>query len=480
MVFGSLSQSMINGMRFSRAGMRGGVYSGQLMGRRMFASEVGPRTETSSLSNGFSVASETVPGSKTATVGVWVDSGSRAETKQNNGTAHFFEHLAFKGTKNRSQSELETQVENMGAQLHAYTSREQTVYYARCLSEDVDKVVEIISDIVQNPKLDESAIERERPTIIRESEEIEKQYEEYVFDHLHATAFQGEPLGRTILGPIENIQSIQKSDLSKYLADNYRSDRMLLVGAGGVDHADLVSLGEKYFNGLKSSETPVAMGMARGPKPRFTGSEVRIRDDTVPTANIAIAVEGVSWKDPDYLPMLVAQAIVGNYDRAVGSSGNQGSSLASFVHKHGLANSFMSFSSSYADTGLWGVYLVTENITRIDDLVHFTLKEWNRLSYQVTNAEVERAKAQLRASMLLTLDNTNAIFEDIGRQMTTTGRRMTPAEINDSISKITPNDIKRVAQKKIWDQDIAISAFGSIEGLFDYTRLRNLMSSNLI
>ena len=144
--------------------------------------------------------------------------------------------------------------------------------------------------------------------ILREQEEVDKQLEEVVFDHLHATAFQGQPLGRTILGPKENILSIKKADLESYISTNYKADRMVLVGAGGIPHEELVELAEKHFSGLKPSDKPLTIGSSRGPRPEFIGSEVRTRDDTIPTANIAIAVEGVSWKDPDYFTALVAYA----------------------------------------------------------------------------------------------------------------------------------------------------------------------------
>lgn len=368
----------------------------------------------------------------------------------------------------------------MGAHLNAYTSREQTVYYAKSFKSDAAKTVDVLADILQNSKLEESAIERERDVILREQEEVDKQTEEVVFDHLHATAFQGHPLGRTILGPKENIESIQKSDLSNYIKTNYTADRMVLVGAGGVPHQELVELAEKHFGNIPSSGTNASIGSPRGEVPSFIGSEIRLRDDTMPTANIALAVEGCSWNDPDYWPMLVCQAIIGNYDRALGSAPYLGSKLSSIIHANDLAKSYMSFSTSYSDTGLWGIYLITENLTQIDDLIHFTLKEWSRLSLSVSEAEVERAKAQLKASLLLGLDGTTQVAEDIGRQIATTGRRMSPFECDKNIAKVTAADVRAVAQKKIWDQDLAISAVGSIEGLLDYNRIRADMSLNRV
>jgi processing peptidase subunit beta len=232
--------------------------------------------------------------------------------------------------------------------------RENTVYYAKSFNADVPAAVDILSDILQNSKLEPQAIERERDVILREQEEVDKQLEEVVFDHLHATAFQGQPLGRTILGPKENIQSIQRSDLENYIKTNYTADRMVLVGAGGVPHQQLVDLAEKYFSNLPAQPEDYsnrAIAEAQKAKPDFIGSEVRIRDDTMSTANIAIAVEGVSWKDDDYFTALVTQAIVGNWDRAMGHSPYLGSKLSTFVQQNDLANSFMSFSTSYSDTG---------------------------------------------------------------------------------------------------------------------------------
>ncbi|EAS32113.3 mitochondrial-processing peptidase subunit beta [Coccidioides immitis RS] len=470
--------SSLNGALRSRAALQA-----VRPAKRGFATPVSTAatTQSTTLSNGLTIATEYSPWAQTSTVGVWIDAGSRAETDKTNGTAHFLEHLAFKGTNRRTQHQLELEIENMGGHLNAYTSRENTVYYAKSFNADVPKAVDILSDILQNSKLEPAAIERERDVILREQEEVDKQLEEVVFDHLHATAFQNQPLGRTILGPKENIQSIQRQDLVDYIKTNYTADRMVLVGAGGIPHEQLVKLAEQHFGSIPSQPpTSAASAIAAEQKrlPDFIGSDVRIRDDTVPTAHIALAVEGVSWKDDDYFPALVTQAIVGNWDRAMGNSPYLGSKLSTFISHNNLANSFMSFSTSYSDTGLWGIYLVSENKTALDDLVHFTLREWSRLSFSVTPAEVERAKAQLKASILLSLDGTTAIAEDIGRQIVTTGRRMSPQDIERAIDKVTEKDVMDFAQRKLWDQDVAVSAYGSVEGMLDYQRIRNDMSRN--
>ncbi|KAJ2598942.1 Mitochondrial-processing peptidase subunit beta, partial [Coemansia sp. RSA 1285] len=441
-----------------------------------YASVSSGKTQISTLPNGFTIATESNPAVKTATVGVWVNSGSRSETAKDNGSAHFLEHMAFKGTTSRTQHGIELQIENMGAHLNAYTSREQTVYYAKAFEKDVPQSVEILSDILQNSVLNESAIERERDVILREQQEVEKVVEEVVFDHLHATAFQNSSLGYTILGPRENIMTINKADLKQYISRNYTADRMVLVGAGGVQHEDLVKLAEKHFGSLKTSDPPVALATRKDQPPRFWGSDLRVRNDDIPQAHIALAVEGVGWTHPDYFAMLTLQSLIGSWDRSLGAPNNVSSRLSQIVSKHQLANSFMSFNTSYHDTGLWGIYMVSENITNLDDLVHFTLKEWARLSTSVTEAEVERAKQQLKAALLLNLDGTTAVAEDIGRQILTHGKRMEPVEVAAAVDAVNGDAVRKVAYERLWDQEVAAVGVGSIQGMPDYMRIRSAMS----
>lgn len=197
----------------------------------------------------------------------------------------------------------------MGAHLNAYTSREQTVYYAKCLSKDVDKSVDILADIIQNSKFGEAEIERERSVILREMQEVETNLQEVVFDHLHSIAYQGTPLGLTILGPTENIKSIQRQDLVNYITDHYKGSRMVLAGAGGVDHDKLVKLAEQHLGNIRNdyNGTDVAEVMPSGV--RFTGSDIRIRDDDMPFIYGAMAVEGAGWDSPDNIPLMVANTV---------------------------------------------------------------------------------------------------------------------------------------------------------------------------
>lgn len=424
-------------------------------------------TKVTTLSNGMRVATERLEGCETATIGVWIDAGSRYEDGRTNGVAHFLEHMAFKGTKKRTQTGIELEVENMGGHLNAYTSREQTAYYAKIFKADVPKAVDLLADILQNSLLDPANIDRERGVILREAEEVGKQMDEVVFDHLHAVAFQGTPLGQTILGPEANIKSLARTDLVDYIQQNYTANRMVLAGSGGVDHDQLVKLAEGAFSGLPrgpSLFTPIP-GI-------YTGAEVRMTDDSMEHAHMAIAVQGASWTSKDYFPLLVAQAIVGSWNRGLAGGANMASKLAQVVAQNGLAQSFMSFNTSYNDTGLFGIYMVSDHKSDLDDLVYEVQQEWVRLCLGATEAEVARAKTQLKASLLLSLDGTTPIAEDIGRQLLIYGRRFGWPEIYRLIDAIDVKTVRRVASEYLYDRCPAVVALGPIGTFPDYNRIR--------
>jgi len=429
-----------------------------------------PETRVTTLSNGLRVATEDY-GLPTCTVGIWIDAGSRFESEKTNGTAHFLEHMAFKGTKRRTQTDLELEVENMGAHLNAYTSREQTVYYAKAFSKDLPKAVDILSDILQNSTLGEAEIERERGVILREMQEVETNLQEVVFDHLHATAYQGTPLGRTILGPTENIKSITAKDLRDYINTHYKAPRMVLAAAGGVNHDELVKLAEQHFGGLKSDSNTEVQSLQPC---RFTGSEIRIRDDDIRLAHIAMCVEGTSWSDADTIPLMVASTIIGSWDRSMASGGNIGSKLAQMSGQHNLCHSFQAFNTCYADTGLWGVYFVTDKL-KIDDFLIVLQNEWIKLCTSVTESEVTRAKNLLRTNMLLQLDGSTPICEEIGRQLLVYNRRLPLHELEERIEAVNANVIRKVCMKHVYDKCPAISAVGPVEQLPDYNRTRGRM-----
>lgn len=428
-----------------------------------------PATEVTTLDNGLRIASEGGHGD-TATVGVWIDAGSRVESEQNNGTAHFLEHMAFKGTARRSQHQLEMEIENMGGHLNAYTSREQTVYYAKVFKQDVPQALDILSDILSHSQLAPEAIERERDVICREMEEVNKMQEEVIFDRLHETAYAGSGLGRTILGPEENVKSLQQSDLQAYINTHYSPKRMVIAGAGAVEHEQLVELASSSFSDLPASS--VASSITNTiPKAKFIGSDIRIKNDDLPLAHVALAFEGCSWTSEYSFPLLILQTLVGAWDRTSGAGMNMSSKLGQVVAEKELAHSFMSFNTCYQDTGLFGVYAIADKY-KLDDLMWYTMEALVRLVHKTTDEEVLRAQTQLKANLLMQLDGSSPICEDIGRQMLTYGRRMTPAEIFARIEAVDASAVREVANRIINDQDHALAAIGPIHELPDYNFLR--------
>jgi len=427
-----------------------------------------PATESSSLSNGLRVASQGGHG-ETATVGVWIDAGSRYETERNNGVAHFLEHMAFKGTNNRTQYEMEVEIENMGGHLNAYTSREQTVYYAQVFKDDVPKAMDILSDILLNSKFDEEAIERERDVILREMREVQMQTDEVIFDCLHETAYAGGGLGRTILGPKENIKSISKSDLQDYIKTHYTAPRMVVAGAGAVDHNQLCELADKHFGSLPS-QPPAGLTVPSDPV-RFIGSEIRVREDNMPLAHVAVAFESMGWTDPNSFPLMVMQTLLGQWNRVQGSGKNMASKLANAAAESELCHSFMSFNTCYKDTGLFGVYAVCDPTT-VNDMMWHTMDKMVYLCHKVTAEEVERAKQQLKANLLMHLDGTSAVCEDIGRQMLTYNRRITPAELFARVDAVDANAVMDAAKLVVNDQDVALAGVGNLTELPDYNWFR--------
>ncbi|KAJ7331283.1 hypothetical protein OS493_020073 [Desmophyllum pertusum] len=401
-----------------------------------------PETKVTTLANGLRVATED-SGLSTATVGLWIDAGSRFETEKNNGVAHFLEHMAFKGTKNRSQMDLELEVENMGAHLNAYTSREQTVYYAKVFSQDIHKAVDILADIIQNSTLGEAEIERERGVILREMQEVDTQLEEVVFDHLHATAYQGTALGRTILGPTHNVKTITRDDLVEYINKHYSAPRIVLAAAGGVDHDALVKLAEQNLM-------------------------IRFRDDDMPLAHIAIAVEGCGWTHPDYFGLMVANMLIGSWDRSFSAGRNISSKLAQTWFNTTWLIALCRLTPATQTP-------VSADKLKIEDSMYCVQKEWMRICTSVTDSEVARAKNLLKTNILMQLDGSTPICEDIGRQMLTYGRRIPLPELDKRIEMIDAKMVRDIATKYIYDRCPAVVGVGPIDQLLEYNRLRGAM-----
>uniref|UniRef100_A0A665VCF7 Cytochrome b-c1 complex subunit 1, mitochondrial-like n=1 Tax=Echeneis naucrates TaxID=173247 RepID=A0A665VCF7_ECHNA len=414
-----------------------------------------PETRLTALDNGLRVASEET-GHATCTVR----------------TQQLPIRVAMRGTKNRPQTELEQQVESMGAHLSAYTSREHTAYYMKTLAQDLPKAVELLSEVVQNCSLSEAEIEQQRGVVLRELEEVENNLQDVCLDMLHATAFQGTPLGNSVLGPSDNARTLTRQDLVDYVNSHYKAPRIVLAAAGGVNHDELVTLAKSHFSGVSFEYEGDAIPVLS--PCRFTGSEVRMRDDGLPLAHIAIAVEGAGAASPDIVPLMVANSIIGSYDLTYGGGKHLSSRLARLAVEEKLCHSFQAFHSSYSDTGLMGIYFVTDK-ERIEDMMHWSQNAWMNLCTTVTESDVARGKNALKASLVGQLNGTTPICDDIGRHILNYGRRIPLAEWDARIDAVTPRMVRDICTKYIYDKCPAVAAVGPIEQLPDYNRMRSAM-----
>lgn len=435
-------------------------------------------TRVTVLPNGLRVATETRPVGA-AVVGVWIDAGTRFEADSVNGAAHFLEHLIFKGTKNRAQRDLEVGVENVGAHLNAYTSREQTVYYARSLKADVPAMTELLADILQNSEISDAAVDRERDVILREMEEIDQIPEEVVFDYLHGTAYQDAPLARTILGPVENIKSLKPADLKAYIAEHYKPHRMVLSAAGDVDHDEIVSLATQHFGSMAADPHPVSSLDLVSKSPSYlVGSDVRIRNDDMPVAHFAFAFESCGWAHPDAVAFMVLQSLMGSYDSASTTAASSSYRLSQTLDEVPIARTATTFNTTYTDTGLFGVYATAEP-KELDDVVIPIFGELVRNCFKVDAAQLENAKTALKTSFLTQLDGPTGIAEEIGRQLLVYGRRIPISEWFARIDAVDADAIKRISNKYIFDRELAVTAMGPIHSLPDYNVFRRCTYTNL-
>jgi len=330
--------------------------------------------------------------------------------------------------------------------------------------------------MLQNSKLDKKLIEHERGTILREKEEVENIYNEAIMDYLHAAAFQGGALGRPILGSNETIGTIQRDHLTNYIQEHYTGNRMVVVGTGAVDHQSLVKSVEKHFAGVRHSTSAYRLNT---PIP-FTGSEIKIVNDGQPDVHFAIGVPAVGHAHPDYFAWSIMGAIIGHWNVHNPGSHNTPSRLANVFSEDKIASSLSTFVTHYHGTGMFGCYAISDphNITEV---VYEICNEFQRLGQRVSDRELERAKNEIKTSLMLALDGTTPKAEEIARSLVNLDRRLSPAEIFARIDRVSAADIKRIAFEHFHDQDPAVVAIGDLVPEFpDYNQIRGWMYHNRV
>ena len=385
--------------------------------------------QITTLANGLRIVTEHMPGLKSASVGIWVQAGGRHETAQQNGIAHFLEHMAFKGTARRTSLQIAEAIEDVGGYINAYTSKEMTAYYARCLVADVPLALDVISDIVLNPLFDQKEIETERHVILQEIGQALDTPDDIVFDWLQEVAYPDQPFGRTILGPAERVSAFGEVDLRQFVGQHYGPNQMILSAAGGVDHDSIVAQAEQVFGHLAALGSSVIQPAA------FIGGERR-EVKKLEQVHFAMSFEAPGYRHAD---VYAAQV----YSMAMG--GGMSSRLFQKIREErGLCYSIFAQSGAYEDTGSITLYAGTSK-AEIGELTRLTVDEMKRAADDMTEAEVARARSQLKAGLLMGLESPSNRAERNSRLLAIWGRVPDIDEAVEKIDGVTTEDVRRFA-----------------------------------
>ncbi|WP_151720771.1 M16 family metallopeptidase [Gemmobacter serpentinus] len=412
------------------------------------------------LPNGFRIVTEHMPGLKSASVGVWVLAGGRHERAEQNGIAHFLEHMAFKGTAKRSPLQIAEEIEDVGGYINAYTSKEMTAYYARVLSGDVALALDVISDIVLNPVFDPKEIETERHVILQEIGQALDTPDDIIFDWLQEVSYPDQPFGRTILGPAERVSSFGRDDLVGFVKAHYGPDQMVLAAAGGVDHDAIVAQATEIFGGL----APV--GNLQVAPARFDGGERR-EVKGLEQVHFALAFEAPGYRHAD---VYTAQV----YSTAMG--GGMSSRLFQKIREErGLCYSIFAQSGAYEDTGSITVYAGTSE-AEIEDLTWLTIDELKRAADDMSDAEVARARAQLKAGLLMGLESPSSRAERNARLLSIWGRIPDIDEAVARIDAVGTADVRRYAAEMAASR-VALALYGPVAAAPDLEAIRRRLAA---
>ncbi len=416
--------------------------------------------EITTLDNGLRVATTTVPHVQSATVSVFVDVGARYEHVEENGLSHLLEHMAFKGTKQRNALAIAEAFDAIGGNSNAYTSMEQTVYYARVLERDVPVALDILADILLRSVFDEAELEREREVILQEIAMHHDTPDDLVFDMFTEMAYPEQAIGRSILGPAEQVRRFQREQVRGYMQRHYQPGRMIVAVAGKVDHQDVVDQCSRLFGEMPVGESLVA------PEAGYVGGDVRRQRD-LEQLHLVLGFDGVALTDADYRRMQVLSVLLG---------GGMSSRLFQEVReKRGLAYSVYAFNNSYRDSGLFALYLGT-GAELAGEAVRVMGEVCRELAGSITEEELARAKTQLTANIAMAQESTVALCEGMGRSLLTFGRYIPPEEVIADVEAVTRADLDRL-MKQILTTSMTVAALGPIAPLPDYQHIAGAFAS---
>ncbi|WP_431861176.1 M16 family metallopeptidase [Azospirillum sp.] len=412
------------------------------------------RVRVTTLANGLRVATDTMPDVQTVSLGCWVGVGTRNEASSVNGVAHLVEHMLFKGTKRRSAFRISEEIENVGGQLNAYTTREHTAYYAKVLHEDAGLALDIIADMLQHSLLDEGELARERTVVLQEIGQAIDTPDDIIFDHFQSTAYPEQALGRPVLGSAEIVGKLPRSALVDYLGRHYSGPATVLAAAGRIEHDAFVALAEKAFAHLPNTTHAE-------PEPAlYRGGDFREERD-LEQLHLVLGFDGVGIHDPDFYAHAVLSTLLG---------GGMSSRLFQEIReKRGLVYSIYTFTGGYRDGGLFGVYAGTGE-GEVEELVPVVCEEIVKVADGVSEDELARARAQMKAGTLMALESTMSRCEQLGQQLLVYGRPIPVEEIVTRIEGVDADAITRAA-RRLRQCRPTVAALGPVHRLEAYERI---------
>ncbi|MSO84624.1 MAG: insulinase family protein [Rhodospirillales bacterium] len=406
------------------------------------------------LPSGLRVVTDAMTTVETVTFGAWVGIGTRHETEAVSGVSHFLEHMAFKGTRKRSARAIAEEIEAVGGHINAHTSREYTAFHAKVLREDVALAVDMIADILQHSILAPEEIERERTVILQEIGQAHDTPDDIIFDYFQETAYPGQALGRSILGSAGRVRTLPRETILGYMRAHYGPAATVVAAAGRIDHDWLVALVDKTFDALPGTEP------ARAEPSAYRGGEFR-RARELEQAHILLGFDGIGALDDDFFAASVFSTLFG---------GGMSSRLFQEVReKRGLVYDIYSFMSCYADGGLFGVYAGT-SAGDADQAIDLIAAEIVRAADDLGEGEIARARAQLKASILMGLESTTARCEQAARQLMLFGRPIPPEEIVARVEAADRPAIQRIA-RRLTASAPTLTLLGPIARVQDYTKI---------
>ena len=430
-----------------------------------------PVTKVTTLKNGLRVASEDNYGAVTA-LGMFVDAGSRYESESNSGVSHLLEHMAFKATDTRSTLRLVRDIEDIGGQFGASSAREFSIYQGECLREHADRAVELLADTLLRPKLAAWDIEEQRKTIGYELEEMEVNAQSVLTEMLHAAAYgeQGA-LGRPLWCPKRNLGKLGEPELRAFMASHFTAPRMVL-SAAGIEHDKLVALADKYFGALPTAP-PTGAAPPKTAKSAYVGGDRRLQGDS-PLTHVTLCFDAGGWLAPELLEVCTLHMLLGGGGSF--SAGGPGKGMYSrlytnVLNKHHWVDSATAFNSMYNDGGLFGIYgtCAPGDAGRLVDVMAAELAAV--ASVAPSAEETQRAKNQLKSSVLMKLESRQVLFEDIGRQVLTYGKHESAADLCKRIDALTPQMLQKAAQKALKSK-ISLAAFGDVSAVPSYDAIQ--------